>query len=205
MTAAAGDGANVEPVVAGGLERRTLIPTAAVALVVLLFTAGLPLVDAVVPPGNDVVEAGTRVTLVAGPALTGTSRTQQARFVPASGWEVSETGDEQSSRTVTKDGISFEIAAAPYQGACNDVLLAAEGSVQDIDPSAALNEAQSLTTQRGQLGLAASFVGVRTEGFVFALCERALAVTVEVSGPSGSLQGAPADRTLAMARSVEIV
>jgi hypothetical protein len=179
-------------------------PAVGVLLVVLVFVAVLPLVDALLPPKRQVVRPGTEVELtVAGrPA----AEEQTVRFVPASGWEQqSADGQATESSALAKDGVEFEVDAtrAPV-GGCEEALTSTEASLQRVDESGTLHEPQSFTTSNGEVGLAAAFVGAHVEGMAFVICTDQVTASATASGSVGALQGSPVDAIVAMAQSIEI-
>src|SRR6185503_1286838 len=79
--------------------RGDLAATAAATCVILVFAAGLPLADALLPPSDQRVAAGTSVDLepathlLAGPASAPADA--RATFVPTAGWQAE---DAEASR-----------------------------------------------------------------------------------------------------------
>lgn len=192
-----------------GSQRGQLLLTTIVACVVLVFAAGLPLVDTFLTPAQR-VKAGTQVALIAvgdRPAVDD-RRTARVRFVPAAGWQL-ESQDARADRTVlTSDGVSFELRVRSVQDepGCERALDRAESGLQEADGSGRLHRAQTFTTDDGEVGVTAPFLGARVEALVFAVCSGAVTVTMVASGPVGALQGvaADADPVVGMARSVQI-
>jgi hypothetical protein len=189
---------------------RSMWPTVAVAAVVLLFAAGLPLVDTLLRPRTRVVAAGTQVALVAqasGAGAVAPAAPQTVRFVPAAGWERDGSDEpEGASATVTKGGVAFEIRAQPASSSddCDAALATAEAELQNSDSSGRLHDAQSFSTDGGQVGVTAPFVGARVEGLVFAVCTPELIGVAVGSGAIGALQGNATEPVIAMARSMQV-
>lgn len=184
----------------------------AVVAVVLLFAAGLPLLDTFLTPTRRVVAAGTQVDLITSderPAISDPPGDPTVRFVPAAGWEQTDEGEERYDRVaLTNNGVSFELRVTPAPDGtdCGPALDRAESRLQEDDGSGRLHRPQTFTTDSGQVGVTAPFIGARVEALVFAVCSRGVSATMVASGPVGALQGvaADADPVVGMARSVEI-
>lgn len=182
---------------------------ATVATVIVLFAAVLPLIDGLIDHPRRGVPAGTalEVRVPAERAIVSDAPGHRTvRFVPASGWSpVEEPDASTSSIELVQGGISFELSADhDVTGDCAGALDAREDDLRSLDGSGRRSEAQTFSTDNGQVGLAASFVGTRVEGLLVVVCERGAVATVVVSGPVGALQGDGAEPALDMARSIDI-
>jgi hypothetical protein len=185
-----------------GLERRGLWATARVAAVILVYAAGLPLVDAVLDPAEAGVPAGAQMVVPAAPGA-GAGSADHVRFTPATGW-VLESDERIGRRTLSHEGITLVLDVRSTGGDSHAVLAAAERAVDREHDGVAFNAEQSFPTTAGVVGLSASFVGRGVTGLSYAFESRGVGVSLTAVGPAAALLGSSADVVADMARTVTI-
>jgi hypothetical protein len=180
-----------------GLERTGLVGTVAVIVIILVYVAGLPLVDAVIPPDASTFAAGHSVSLSASPGSPAA-----VRFSPASDWRVHEAEPRPDRRTLGLDAVTMTVEAGPGTRPATTVLDANEDDLRNAHSAVVLEPRATVETTQGVTGVGASFVTDRLEGLTFAFSHRGAIASVVVEGPSGSLRGEIADDVLEMVRTI---
>lgn len=183
-----------------GLERRGLLPTAVVALVILVYAAGLPAIDALLDPSESGVPAGNYMTVRAGTA--GLGRADRVDFTPATGWAVESR--RRGRRTLSYEGITFALEVRSTSRDAPAVLAATEDVVGHAHDGVSFNPEQSFTTASGLVGVSASFVGNGVAGLAYAFAAGDVGISVTAIGPPTSLLGPSADVVAGMARTVTV-
>ncbi|MBB2940688.1 hypothetical protein FB565_000392 [Actinoplanes lutulentus] len=166
-----------------GLDKRTLTPAIVVAVIAILLTFVVPLIDDALPQ-DDAIQAGQRLDLGGGIAVT-----------PPTGWEL-ESGirvGETTTVPVTPgtadasfsgDGVSISIHVASFTGDTTALL----DQVETVDNTVSGRRA-TVAAQGGIAGLAENYTGVGTAGLVAAYTfpQTGTGMTITVTAPAGQL------------------
>jgi hypothetical protein len=174
-----------------GIDRRTIAPSLAVLVFVVLMAVALPALDRSVDY-DDPITAGDVMDLVGG-TLT---------FVPAEGWNrvdgslVGEGGPESvgSVSTVVIEDVSLSVTTGEFDGTADELLDQVNelnDTLQDPRGLGAAGPRQEVTTPGGLTGVAETFTGLDQRGvtgaFVVDVDGTSVGVEVVVKGSVDSM------------------
>lgn len=157
-----------------GLDRRLLLPTLAVYLVVVLWAGVLPAIDEAVDA--DEIAPGTIYDI--GPA----------RFTPTAGWILavppSPVG-QSTAATVFKDGVSFTVKGGLWDGSAEELLTRVADDRNDFTVD---GPSRTFTSSQGFDGVTRAINGTNFTGLLMAIVDgEGAGVEVTVTGPADVL------------------
>ena len=177
-----------------GLERRGLKATGIVLGVILFFTAGLSLIDALVPTPGTEVDAGQVVNLGG-----------RARFTPATDWErESKSNPKGGNYFVARAGVEFRIGVFSSDLSATAVVKTFQGELRKTYPTILYNDTTTATTSAGLSGVACQFSALNVKGAILALSRGGSAVLSVAIGPPENVVTLK-DQINAMFDSIEFV
>ena len=167
-----------------GVDRRTIAPTLAVFLLVIVMSVVLPVINTRVPY-HDIVRAGDVVELQDG-----------VTFVPEAGWGITSgvragnaplSGVYPATASVESRAVRFTVHTAPFDGDANKLL------DQIVTTSEALNRGRgvrvasahtTIVTDQGKQGAMARVTGPHSGGVIAAFVFNGRGVEAVATGPS---------------------
>ncbi len=179
-----------------GIDRRTVRPTAIIALVVITFGAIVPAINHAVSP-EESIEPGTVLEVGLGVSIT-----------PVPGWLLNT--DETvpggpgipGAVGISETGILLTVSAEPYDGTVEDFMDVATDRRSDaVDEFHFAGPQQSAVTAEGVTGLQEPYDGVGVQGSLAVFVSDGVAVTVDADGPEGTIS-LHADEIDAMTRTI---
>ena len=181
-----------------GLDRRTVWPAIALAIVVVTFGAIIPAVNHAVSP-EESIEPGTVLDVGLG-----------VSFTPVVGWLLNTDATSPGSATlpgvvgVSETGLLYTISAETFDGSIDEFMdIATHRRSDAVDKLEAASPQQSVATTQGITGLSETYNGVGVQGSLTVFISDGVAVTVDVDGPEGSV-AVHADEIDAMTRAISI-
>jgi hypothetical protein len=179
-----------------GFERGTLTATLVVLAVLLLYTVGLPAINALIPPDEGGYATGAKLAV----SVATPSATTSAAFLPAPGWRRRESG--AGKEILERGTVTLTLAATASRQRAAALEVGLEDRVRRESSAVLFDTRQAIETTDSAKGVGARFVSTLSEGWVFAFARRGAAVTVLVIGAAGSLRDERSDEVLAMVRSI---
>lgn len=180
-----------------GLDGRTVWPTVAVAVVVVLFGAILPAVNHAVSP-EESIEPGTILDVGLG-----------VSFTPVAGWLLNTDAttpggaDQPGVAGVSETGLLYTVSAEAFEGSLDEFMgLATDRRSNAVDKLEVTSPQQSSATAQGITGLSETYNGVGVQGSLTVFVSGGVAVTVDADGPEGSV-ALHADEIEAMTRTIQ--
>ncbi len=188
-----------------GLDRRSLAPGLVVLAIAVVLVWIVPSVDQAVP-GHGVVQAGDRLNL--GDGLTVT---------PPAGWQLTggilvgantvQPGTGSPTASLTHDGVSAQIAVAPFTGDANALLdqINRNDSRSGNRPEFTVDGNRAAVTAAGGIvGVVEDYTSTSGDGIIAAYTvPDGRGMTIEVTG-TGNQLAAHAGQISAMLRSVTL-
>lgn len=179
-----------------GVDRRTVRPAIAVAIVVALFGAIIPAINHAVSP-EESIEPGTVLDVGLG-----------VSFTPVAGWLLNTDAttpggpDTPGVVGVSETGLLYTVSAESYDGTLDDFMdLATDRRSDAVDKLEVTSPRQSVTTTSGVTGLSETYNGVGVQGSLTVFLSDGIAVTVDADGPEGSF-AVHADEVDSMTRTI---
>jgi hypothetical protein len=160
-----------------GLERQSLKPAAIVLAIILVFTVGWSILDAVIPTPGEQVEPGSVVTLA-----------QRARFTPASDWKVEDTSNARAGRyVISNSGVLLVVNTGATRASDQDILASLQDDLKKTLPAAVFSSASTFRASRGLTGVQSNFQTVNVSGYLVAFSVGGTGVNAYAYGPVAAM------------------